>query len=81
MVDDPTEGMLGSGRGGTLPCMLLPPGTRLAHYEIAEPIGSGVLAWLWLDEVPRTGEILGGVVILLGIAVGAWPAREPASRR
>ena len=38
---------------------------------LLEPIGAGLLAWWWLGEAPATAEVLGGAVILAGVAVGA----------
>lgn len=37
---------------------------------LGEPIGASILSWLFFDEVPPSHAVLGGVVILLGIAVG-----------
>jgi drug/metabolite transporter (DMT)-like permease len=38
---------------------------------LLEPIGAGVLAWFWLREAPSAAEILGGCVLLFGVAIGA----------
>jgi drug/metabolite transporter (DMT)-like permease len=37
---------------------------------LGEPIGASVLSWLFFREVPPSNAVLGGVVILVGIAVG-----------
>jgi len=37
---------------------------------LGEPIGASVLSWLFFREVPPSNAVLGGVVILAGIAVG-----------
>tara|TARA_B100000945_G_scaffold40915_1_gene27473 strand:+ start:480 stop:1382 length:903 start_codon:yes stop_codon:yes gene_type:complete len=34
---------------------------------LAEPIGSGLLAWYFFDEVPSFGVILGGLIVLIGV--------------
>ena len=36
---------------------------------LAEPIGSGLLAWLFFQEVPSFGVVLGGLVVILGLYV------------
>jgi drug/metabolite transporter (DMT)-like permease len=37
---------------------------------LLEPVGAGVLAWLWFDEVPTLWEWLGAVLILGGVWMG-----------
>jgi drug/metabolite transporter (DMT)-like permease len=37
---------------------------------LGEPIGASALSWLFFQEVPPSHAVLGGAVILLGIAVG-----------
>ena len=34
---------------------------------LAEPIGSGLLAWLFFQEVPSFGVILGGLIVIAGL--------------
>ena len=34
---------------------------------LAEPIGSGLLAWYFFNEVPSFGVILGGLIVLIGV--------------
>jgi len=41
--------------------------TMVAVTTLAEPIGSSVLAFLFLKETPALAVIFGGVLILLGI--------------
>ena len=36
---------------------------------LAEPIGSGLLAWFFFQEVPSFGVVLGGLVVILGLYV------------
>jgi drug/metabolite transporter (DMT)-like permease len=53
----------------------LPP-TYVAIVALAEPIGSSILAFLLLREVPPPLTILGAIVILIGIGIASWPARS-----
>ena len=43
------------------------PATLVAIITLVEPIGSAVLAYFILDEIPTNGVLLGGVLILAGI--------------
>ena len=43
------------------------PATLVAIITLVEPIGSAVLAYFILNEVPTNGVLLGGVLILAGI--------------
>jgi drug/metabolite transporter (DMT)-like permease len=52
----------------------LPP-TYVAIVALAEPIGSSILAFVLLQEVPPPLTIVGAIVILIGIGVAARPAR------
>ena len=38
---------------------------------LAEPVGSGILAWLVLDELPSLGVFAGGIIVLIGLYVVA----------
>jgi drug/metabolite transporter (DMT)-like permease len=42
---------------------------------LSEPIGSSLLAWLLLKEPPRRLEVLGGALILAGIAIASRAER------
>ncbi len=53
--------------------------TYVAIVSLAEPIGSSILAFLLLREVPPGLTILGAIVILIGIGIASWPARSRAS--
>jgi len=53
----------------------LPP-TYVAVVSLAEPIGSTILAFVLLQEVPPPLTILGAIVILIGIGLASWPARS-----
>ena len=56
----------------------LPP-TYVAIVALAEPIGSSILAFVLLHEVPPPLTIVGALVILIGIGLASWPARSRAS--
>jgi drug/metabolite transporter (DMT)-like permease len=49
---------------------------------LSEPVGATLIAWLLpgIGEVPTVRTVVGGVVLLAGIAIGATRARRPASR-
>ena len=42
-----------------------------------EPVVAAAAAWLWLDEVLSTTQVIGGAVVLCGVAV-VEAARAPA---
>ncbi len=43
------------------------PATLVAVITLVEPIGSAILAYFILQEMPTTGVLLGGLLILIGI--------------
>ncbi len=43
---------------------------------LAEPIGSGLLAWYIFDEVPSLGVIVGGLIVLVGVYSVALSEKE-----
>lgn len=47
------------------------PAPVVSTTILGEPLGSTVLAWLILSEVPPTGTLLGGAVVLAGILLVA----------
>jgi drug/metabolite transporter (DMT)-like permease len=49
------------------------PATLVAIVTLIEPIGSAILAFLILREVPSTGLLLGGILILVGIYLASRP--------
>ena len=53
----------------------LPP-TYVAIVSLAEPIGSAILAFWLLHEVPPGLTICGAIVILIGIGIASWPTRS-----
>lgn len=36
---------------------------------LSEPVGSGILGWLILDELPSWGVLVGGIIVLAGVYV------------
>jgi drug/metabolite transporter (DMT)-like permease len=53
------------------------PATIVAVTTLGEPIGSAILAYAILDEIPSTLVILGAVLVLVGIYLAARAARQP----
>lgn len=51
------------------------PATFVSVATLGEPIGSTVLAWLFLGETPTPLKLFGAALILGGIALTAWPKR------
>jgi drug/metabolite transporter (DMT)-like permease len=56
----------------------LPP-TYVAIVTLAEPIGTSVLAFVLLQEVPSPLTLVGAGVILIGIGVASFPLRSRSS--
>ncbi len=54
---------------------LLPP-TYIALATLAEPIGSTLLAWIILREIPTLVTAFGGALILVGIAIATLRPRD-----
>lgn len=52
------------------------PATTVSLSLLGEPIGSSILAVIFLNEIPSVLEASGGILILLGIAQALWPARK-----
>jgi drug/metabolite transporter (DMT)-like permease len=53
------------------------PATLVAIVTLIEPIGSAVLAYFILQEVPSTGILLGGLLILAGVYLASRPGSAP----
>lgn len=51
--------------------------TVVAIATLAEPVGSSLLAWLWLDERVEPVTLVGCAITLLGVALAVW---RPAPR-
>lgn len=45
------------------------PAHTVATWILLEPVGAALLAWPLLDEVPPTGVLLGGLLVLAGAAM------------
>ena len=43
---------------------------------LAEPIGSGLLAWYIFSEVPSLGVLVGGLIVLVGVYAVALSEKE-----
>ncbi len=46
---------------------------------LAEPVGAGLIAWLAMGEEPSAATMVGGAVVLAGLAAAVWPRREERS--
>ena len=57
------------------------PASVVSVSLLGEPIGSSLLAALLLSEVPPDFTIVGGAIILVGIAMATWGVRARASSR
>jgi drug/metabolite transporter (DMT)-like permease len=53
------------------------PATIVSMALLGEPVGSTILAVIFLNEIPSTLEIIGGIFILLGIGISVLPERKP----
>ncbi|HET9624119.1 MAG TPA: DMT family transporter [Kofleriaceae bacterium] len=53
------------------------PTHLVALAILGEPIGSAAIAWLWFGERPPGHAVLGGAIVLIGIALG-FVRRSPA---
>lgn len=53
------------------------PATLVAVVTLAEPLGSAVLAYFFLNETPTTVAVLGGALILFGIYLSTNPTNTP----
>jgi drug/metabolite transporter (DMT)-like permease len=43
---------------------------------LTEPVGSGILAWYFFEEVPSIGVFIGGLVVLFGVYIVALSGKE-----
>lgn len=43
--------------------------TRTAMYQNVVPIGAIAVAWVWLDEVPNAGQLVGAAVVIGGVTL------------
>ena len=49
------------------------PATLVAIITLVEPIGSAILAYFILREIPTNGVLFGGLLILMGIFLASRP--------
>jgi drug/metabolite transporter (DMT)-like permease len=54
----------------------LPP-TTAGLVATVEPVFASVVAWLWVEQVLSGWQVLGGLVVLTGIALAQTARREP----
>jgi len=52
------------------------PATYVGVISLAEPVGTSILAFMLLHELPPPLTIFGASVILIGIAIASWPDRS-----
>lgn len=46
---------------------------------LGEPVIAGILAWVFLGEVPGPLLYVGGALVLAGVALAVWPSRTPVA--
>jgi drug/metabolite transporter (DMT)-like permease len=51
--------------------------TRTSAYSNLTPVVALIVAWLWLDEVPAAGQLVGALVIIGGVMLVQLAARRP----
>jgi drug/metabolite transporter (DMT)-like permease len=51
--------------------------TRTAAYSNLTPVVALLVAWLWLDEVPALGQLVGAAIIIVGVWVVQIAPRRP----
>ena len=54
----------------------LPP-TTAGLVATIEPVFASIVAWLWLEQVLSGWQVLGGLVVLVGIGLAQTARREP----
>jgi O-acetylserine/cysteine efflux transporter len=52
------------------------PAARVVPFVLVVPPVAMLSAWLLLDEVPNAAEVVGGIVVLLGVLVTTRPSRQ-----
>jgi drug/metabolite transporter (DMT)-like permease len=57
--------------------------TRTSTYSNLVPVLTLVVAWIWLHEVPRIGQLAGAAVIIGGVSLAQrrGPRTEPAAQQ
>ena len=57
------------------------PASMVSIALLGEPVGSSFFAWLFLGEVPVWLEVVGGALILAGIALSMFASKTKSQRR
>lgn len=55
------------------------PATYVSISLLGEPIGSSMLAYLFLGEIPALNEIIGAIIVLSGIVIASLPGKKNRS--
>lgn len=55
--------------------------TVVSLVILLEPLGSTALGWIFLGEVPSNLVILGGLIVLMGVALGILGKERPITRK
>lgn len=53
------------------------PATTVSIVVLSEPVGAGILAWLFLAELPSTLFAVGAPLVLVGVAIATARRRPP----
>jgi drug/metabolite transporter (DMT)-like permease len=52
------------------------PATTVSVALLGEPVGSTILAMIFLKEMPSTLQLIGGMLIMIGITYSVLPAKR-----
>ena len=55
------------------------PAAYVSISLLGEPIGSSLLAYLFLGEIPTLNEIIGAIIVLSGIVIASLPGKKNQS--
>jgi len=53
--------------------------TVVGIATVGEPVGSTILAWLWLREIPGDQTLFGCAVVVLAVVLAVWRPRRSAT--